>query len=388
MINIDQLLVKFAEARYKVAAPPGVPAQGVPYYRGQPEAAHLFGPDGKLISDPRLTATSFMPLNAQNKYDSEAEKPDGNGGYVKNVAVHQGMGNQFNPTTQGFYAMPGGDPGTGMGGALLTGAATGSAAKLFQNRSLLESASYVPRKARTIANLQPTTALKLVERYTGGPIAGLSASRTAPNLGMIGDDASVASVGNSEGTSDGTSEGKGKGGLPSTPAARALALLTAATGKNIPMPGDRDAARLPGDSTKGTLIQRPPVAAKDPLTAFSRLLRPPPPSSVRLPSNQMNMGGGRGWFRAALPGRVPGLGIPLGGIPSPSTGAGRYGPLAAAALGMGVPLLANYSSDLTGAGIDPNEQGGVASLGMPHPQKVLGTATVPVPGPKKNFFGF
>ena len=147
------------------------------------------------------------------------------------------------------------------------------------------------------------------------------------------------------------------------------------------MPGDRDFDRLPGDSTKGTLIERPPAAAKDSLTAFGRLLRPAPPKSVRLPSNQMNMGGWRGPLRAAAP-------RALGGIARPSTGAGRWAPLAAGVAGVALPMLANYSSDLTGAGIDPNEQGGVASLGMPHPQKVLAKATVPVPGPKKNFFGF
>lgn len=371
MINIDQLLVKFAEARYKVAAPQGVPPQSEAYY--QAAAPNFSQANGNLVEDPRLTAggsTPFIPSDAQDVYDSASPVLQPDGTYVKDVAVHQGMGNPFNPLTQGFYAMPGPgtDPGTGLGGSLATGALAATGARLIQNRALLNPNNYVPGQPRTIANLQPTAARNLVQRYTDGPIAGLSAVRTGPNA--TGDDSSVVSVG----TSEGTSEGKGKGGLPPTSSARAGALLKATKGTNVQMPGDRSVNRVAGDSTKGTLIQRPPVAAKDaPKTTLGRILSPAPPSSVRLPSNQTNMGGWRGALRAAAP-------RALGGIARPSTGAGRWAPLAAGVAGMALPMLANYSSDLTGAGIDPNEQGGVTSLGMPHPQKVLAKATVPVPG--------
>ena len=368
MINIDQLLVKFAEARYKVAAPQGVPPQSEAYY--QAAAPNFSQANGNLVEDPRLTAggsTPFIPSDAQGVYDSASPvlRPDGT--YEKDVAVHQGMGNPLNPLTQGFYAMPGiGGPGTGLGGSLATGALGYMGAKAFQNRALLNPNSYVPGQPQTFANLKAQPAQNFVERYTGGNnLGGLSVSnRDSPELNRNKPNPVIDAVGPKQTLSTMSSDGRAQSLMD--------AVRNKGVGRGVPMPGDQNSNALMGE--RGSTIQRPPVAAKDAPKGFGRILRPAPPSSVNLPANNTNMGGWRGALRAAAP-------RALGGIARPSTGAGRWAPLAAGVAGMALPMLANYSSDLTGAGIDPNEQArGITSLGMPAPQKVLAKATVPVPG--------
>ena len=397
MINIDQLLVKFAEARYKIAAPPTL--QNIPPMTERQildQAPNFIDPSTKkLVSKSNLPGTSFVPRDREF-YDTaspflDAESPTG---ISRNYDLMQGMGNPLNPTQPGFYALPGEDVrGFGAGPALASGAAVYGGIKGIQNRALMNPANYVGGGGmgwrdtalasllmpRNLGQLHPQIAQNFLKKYMGGEVQGISVSN--PGKPFFAEANRVA---------DASQDGP----ITSDPAARAAALMAAAKQKPavkakaavkatktspgsaavkaspalpaVPLPGNA----VPLGSEKGSIISRRATSGTEGPNALAKLFNSP--NSVKLPPNQANMAGVKGWYRSMAP-------AILGGVPRPSYGPGRYAPIVGAALGAGIPLATNYFRDITETGDDPNEQGGWASLGLNHPQERIATKKVNVP---------